>query len=382
MTRLSIPVTTLPRIRHLLSAADAQKSSGKLWCYPGQKASFHHGSAWGISNAIRMVLECRKKSRGVVFLPDYFCNLALMPLRRQQVRLVFYPVTENLNPDWSLMDKLVLQCGCPDIFIQVHYFGFISEITEALHFCREVGAELLEDGAHVLLPFNEIGKYSWGTVYSPYKLLPVPKIGILVTSERIEIDGKISSRQKRIDIDTYKWIGKRLLQSFLTDHGIPWRNQQVEPFELDTVEKFKANPFFSTFPLKLLRVLEPELENYKAIRRKNYKTMEEAVAVGTDVVVPLFSSLPENACPYLFPMRLHEDIIRHVYHILNRVGIPAQTWPDLPPEVKQNPSVHITAIKLRKSLLTIPIHQSLTNYHIEYIARNLRSSILEALSNK
>ena len=107
----------------------------------------------------------------------------MLPLRLLPVQLVFYPITEQLNPDWPLVDELVSQYGSPDIFILVHYFGFHGEIQQVVQFCKN-GSELLEDCAHVLIPFGEIGKHSWASVFSPYKLLAIPKMGILVVSEK------------------------------------------------------------------------------------------------------------------------------------------------------------------------------------------------------
>jgi len=375
--RLSIPITTLPNIWQLLSSILAQQSSGSLWCSREQKAFFSRGSAWGISETVKILLKLKKKTKGIVFLPDYFCNQALMPLRPQPVQLVFYPVTETLAPDWSLIGNLVSQYGSPDIFILVHYFGFPGEITRAIRFCQQVGSELLEDGAHVLLPFGEIGKHSWVTVFSPYKLLPVPKIGILVASEKTGVIQEISDKKKRVNVDIYKWIGKRLLQSFLTNCKIFWRNGKVIPFELDAVTKFNEHPSINTFSLKLLKLLEFNLDHYKTVRRMYYKIVAEQIScIDNDVARPLFPFLPENVCPYLFPIRLHESIIEDVYYRLNKVGIPAQTWPDLPPEVKENPSQHEMALKLRKSILTLPIHQSLTKDHVEFMAHSLREVIL------
>lgn len=377
--RFSIPVTTLPNISHLISSVFTQQSSGNLWCLPEQKSIFIHGSAWGILEAVRTLLLLRKKTTGIVFLPDYFCNQALIPLRLQPVQLVFYPVTEKLNPDWSLMDDLVLDFGAPDIFILVHYFGFSGEITKALQFCQRVGAELLEDGAHVLKPFGEIGKHSWATVFSPYKLLPVPKIGILIVSEKTEIIPEEPIRKKRFHTDIYKWIVKRLLQSFLISCKIPWRNRKAVPFELDEEVTFEEDMPINTWVLQMLKILESQLEYYKAIRREYYRIIEEQIlAINSDVVSLFFSSLPDDVCPYLFPIRIREDRIKHVYYSLNRIGVPAQSWPDLPPEVKENPFQHKIALKLRGSILTLPVHQSLTKNQVEFMASSLRKTTLSA----
>ena len=376
--RFSIPIATLPHIWCLLQSALVRQSSGRLWCSRGQKAFFFRGSAWGISEAIKTLLKSKKKIKGIIFLPEYFCNQALMPLRPQPVQLVFYPITKDLNPDWSLMNSLVSRYGSPDIFILVHYFGFPGEITKTIQFCQQVEAKFLEDCAHVLLPFDDIGKHGWATIFSPYKLLPVPKLGILVVSEKMEISQEIFGKRKRVDINMYKWIGKRLAQSFLASCNIPWRSGKAVPFELDAEVKLEENYSISVWILQLLKILESELERYKTIRRKYYKIIEEQISsINSMVARPLFPFLPDSVCPYLFPICLNEEIIEKVYYLLNGMGIPAQTWPDLPPEVKENPSQHEIALKLRRSVLTLPIHQSLTKDQIEYIGRSLREAILK-----
>lgn len=310
-------------------------------------------------------------------MPDYFCNQALMPLRFLPVQLVFYPVTERLNPDWSLVNNLVTKYGCPDIFVLVHYFGFPSEIPPAVQFCQQNGSELLEDCAHVLMPFDEIGKHSWAVVYSPYKLLPVPKLGILVTSEKIEFSKEIFIKRTRVDINTCRWITKRLLQSFLIHYKIPWKTWKTIPFELDEELNFEENRFVNMLSLQLLKLFEPELEKYKTMRRTHYKIIEEQVlSINNYNISPFFPVLPEDVCPYLFPMRLPESIIENAYYHLSRMGIPVQTWPDLPPEVKESPFDHGMAIRLRKNVLTLPIHQSLTKNQVERMAQSLREAIL------
>jgi len=373
--RYGIPVVTLPDIRSLLFSIFTRQSSGEIWCNSRQKASFYRGSAWGISEAVKTLLKSKGKTHGIVFLPDYFCNQALRPLRFQSVQLVFYPVTENLNPDWRLLHALVLLNGKPDVFILVHYFGFPGEIRNALQFCQQVGAVLLEDGAHVLMPIGEIGKFSWASVFSPYKLLPVPKLGVLVTSKETEISCEMSGEKKRVDMETCKWVGKRVLQSLFLNCGISWRGSEIVPFDSDAESNFERNSSVSAVTLQMLKMTESKLDQYKRIRRRHYKIVEEGLSVKNDVARPFFSSLPEDVCPYLFPMWLHESIIEDVYYRLNRMGVPVQTWPDLPPEVKEKPSTHGTAIKIRKSLLTIPIHQSLTERHMQYIVRSVRDAI-------
>jgi len=313
--KLSIPITPIPNISHLTSSIFAHQSSGNLWRHPGQKAVFLGRGAWGISERVKILLRIKGKTTGIVFLPDYFCNQALIPLRLQPVQLVFYPVTEKLNPDWPQIDDLVLQFGNPDLFILVHYFGFSGEITKALQFCKRVGAELLEDCAHVLMPFDEIGKHSWAVVYSPYKLLPVPELGILIVSEKTGIVREKFGKKEWFNADIYKWIVKRLMQSFLISCKISWRKGMVAPFELDAKATFEEDMSVSTWVLQMLKILESQLEYYKLLRREYYRIIEEQIlTINSNIVSPFFSSLLKDVCPYLFPV--HQSLTKNQVELM------------------------------------------------------------------
>ena len=65
----------------------------------------------------------RKQSNDIiVWIPDYFCNSSLRPLRAFNVKLVFYPVNQKLEPDYKACRNLA-ENNPPDLFILVHYFG-------------------------------------------------------------------------------------------------------------------------------------------------------------------------------------------------------------------------------------------------------------------
>ncbi|MHA1834663.1 MAG: hypothetical protein ACTSV7_11835 [Candidatus Baldrarchaeia archaeon] len=91
---LIIPTAPLPLLRHLLTAINMKDNRlGRTWCNTNKKIYFFSRCAWGIAEAIEAILKTRKRSEGIVFLPDYFCNEALIPLRRKSLQMVFYRIT-------------------------------------------------------------------------------------------------------------------------------------------------------------------------------------------------------------------------------------------------------------------------------------------------
>ena len=62
------------------------------------------------------------------------------------------------------------------------------------------------------------------------------------------------------------------------------------PFELDAVASFEENHSINIFSLRLLKILESELERYKTIRRTYYKILEDQLSsISDDIARPLFS---------------------------------------------------------------------------------------------
>ena len=117
----------------------------------GFEATFLLSQARHALSLVLAVLQARGIAAPRVFVPAYYCDSALGPLRRSQGQLVFYPMTPGMTPDWDGVRKLAQQ-GEPDLFVLAHFFGTESAgADEAVTFTRQHGALLLEDAAHVLV---------------------------------------------------------------------------------------------------------------------------------------------------------------------------------------------------------------------------------------
>lgn len=130
-----------------------------------------------------IALSSQTKDRRLRFwCPAFFCNSALISLRRTDAEIVFYPVGRDLLPDWPACERLAAGSP-PDLFTLVHYFGACSAVDEARKFCDRTGAKLIEDAAHLLGPAARIGSAADFVCYSPRKFLPVPDGGLLVVRD-------------------------------------------------------------------------------------------------------------------------------------------------------------------------------------------------------
>ncbi len=359
-----IPIAVLPSFKQILQSFYSRKSHAMKWLQQGQKSIFFPRASVALAEGIK-ALQKNQMSKFTVFIPDYFCNTALKPLRDCNIHIVFYPLTEKLTPEWIQLYSLAKQYNPPFVFILVHYFGFENDISGTIEFCKQTGAIFIEDAAHVLTPYNDISRYSVFTVFSPYKCLSVNMLGIMVMNE----DMNVTSTAIIHDSEFFIWAGKRIVQSILSKTNVSLRRRKITPFDLDIEPNAKHKNTVSPMTLRLLKVVEQNIQQIKAIRRANYMMLSESISAGSGKTTILFPTLDDKVCPYLFVFRVDEQLVQDIYYKLNRSGIPAQTWPDLPPEVK---NTHSISVKLRKTILTIPINQSLTTDQMRFIAIHLR----------
>ena len=124
----------LPRWRDLALTIFSGVSDEKLaapWVRSTEVAYWFSRSAWSLVAVAEWRLQFTEKQVIYVWLPDYFCNATLAPLRDVAgVKLVFYPITEQLAPNFEACQSLVSQTSI-DLFVLVHYFG---QVTPARQF--------------------------------------------------------------------------------------------------------------------------------------------------------------------------------------------------------------------------------------------------------
>ena len=119
------------------------------------------------------------KTKPVLWLPDYFCSEPVKFLNNFGYSFNYYPVKNSLTPDWESCESMAAEQK-PDIFFIVHYFGKCNEIDIARNFCDNLQCVFVEDAAHVMIPYGNIGKYGDFTFYSQHKLFAIPDGSLLV----------------------------------------------------------------------------------------------------------------------------------------------------------------------------------------------------------
>ena len=209
-----------------------------------------------------------------------------------------------------------------------------------------------------MTPVNGIGRWGDATCYSPHKLFAVPD-GSVLTVANSDIAAIIDRLPAGRSPSVMGWVARRLTQRLL-----PERLRRARITE--TLPELTVDPVYTDMPNtpapsrlgdRLLSLGLTDTESIVKARRMNRAVYKERVpelfsadALISDCELPLYRD------PYVF-----EDpgSAEQAYRSLRGRGLPVESWPDLAPEVLANPTRHATAIRLRNSVITFPVHQSM-----------------------
>lgn len=345
----------------------------KFWLKNENQGILYSRSAWSLA-AIALWRKLKNKQDEVnIWVPDYFCNSSLRPVRSIGANITFYPINEDREPDFTACKTLMKEKSI-DIFMIVHYFGKPADVTQAYNFCYGKGIWLVEDAAHVIKPINGIGEKGDFVLYSPHKHLPIPDGAVLVinkkgvsaldvsASDRIEIENiclKSFKDRNNHFIKNAIWLIKRIIQKI----GVRPVSDNKIPFLMDTSCLKLEFPEISKLSKRMLINLLPSINHILRQRIRNKLLLDDYISSFNKKDIKI-KNLDRDWNPYLAEYLISESVIEELYSDLIQKGLPVSSWPDLPTEIYTKPGDHEEAIKLRKSRLFIAVHQSLITKQI------------------
>lgn len=381
----SVTLVPLPSWRGMLKAAFSyavpDDALAAPWCRPGESAVWFSRSSWSLAIVARCQQLLLSKQAVTVWVPDFFCNSSLAPLREFGVKLVFYPITEQMAPDLAACYVLADQQPM-DLFLLVHYFGQPTPAELVASFCEKHGAWLIEDAAHVLQPITGVGQTGDFVLYSPHKHLPIPDGAVVVvrpngpaqlTNNGLALKVLTAVRSTMLNAPGSSkqpaaiWLLKRLAQRL----GLRARpsttafNAVVEP-----CLAAHAHPRMSTLSRRLLAPLLPQLQMTATRRNRTAQYWCDVLAfASTDA--PVTPHLTKST-PYLASFSARDShVTEALYARFQQVGLPVTTWPDLPPEVLTHPGEHPAATALRRNRFYLPVHQTLSRQQLLACGKSL-----------
>lgn len=320
----------------------------------------------------------------VFWIPDFFCNSTLLALRHTGAKLVFYPITDDLSPDFAACRSLA-ESDRPAVFLLVHFFGRPSPSVAAREFCQRHGTWLVEDATHVLRPVKGIGETGDFVLYSPHKHLAIPDGAVLVAraegASRLAASGvaqlgapdswsarlgslQIEGGTRSSELSAWIWLAKRVLQKL----GVTASRHATTPYAESVTSGQPAAPALMTpgqswLSRHLLTVLLPTLPNVVRQRQRNRLLWDAALLVPETASESNVSAgercIDRAWIPYLASYCVATDRAADIYESWCRRGMRATTWPDLPPEVIADRAHHAVAWTTRHSRVYLPVHQTL-----------------------
>lgn len=294
------------------------------------------------------------------WVPDYFCNQSLAPLRAGGAEVTLYPVDAATVPDWTACAAMA-DDAAPDVFLLVHTFGLPNDGANARAFSYEHGAVLIEDAAHVLMPVGGIGTVGDGVFYSPHKVLGLPDGAVAVArtdgvASMLTAGRTVAGRSP----STGEWLIKQLVRALLPDKLLEaLKGGAEEDIDADPAP-FVPNetPAPSALGRRLLGRAARRLDQAAALRREADGQLRQ-VLEAHDGWQPFVTDW-QGAVPYRTVMRCTSfAVAQRRFAALNRARALVESWPDLAPEVLALPERHAQAIKLRRTLLLFPVDAGL-----------------------
>jgi DegT/DnrJ/EryC1/StrS aminotransferase family len=356
------------------------------WRGPGDVAGWLSHSAWSLA----LVAQWRKRAAAgpavTVWVPDLFCNASLVALRATGATLVFYPLNQDLTPDFAAFQSLP-DAKPPDVFLLVHFFGRPSNGAAAREYCERSGSWLVEDGAHVLRRSGGVGEYGDFVLYSPHKHLATPDCAVLIAraqgagqlgaagvaalgppdtwpAQLSDLQHKMGCSAMRSALRTGSWLFKRLLQRVARRR---WSQQHVMVAEPVSSSPAAVAPVGMPAPSwlgrRLLPQAVPDIEGVARQRLNNQRLwdglLSETESLQKFRIVAAERPGNQEWVPYLAAYRVAPEDAQSVADELQRQNLPVTTWPDLPPEVSSNQRRHTNAWEQRHSRLYLYVHQTL-----------------------
>ena len=367
---MTVPPAPFPPTADLFRALGAVESKGTLWADNVVEISVYKRGRV----ALAVGIETLRQERGVrsvhLWIPGYFCNEALDVLRERDVVFEFYPVREDLGPDWDAIQAEAPKANTLSVFLLVHYFGFPNDAAAARKYCDANAMVLIEDAAHMIQPVEGVGLADM-TLFTPWKMFAVPSGGVLWRPEGQL--GSVPAAAGIFSIQTFGWLVIRSIQKLCVKLHISWHAlYRYRGNSSAAVLSRKVRALHcDSYALRLMKLAWLRIEDVIRRRRENYRTLAE-LSDGIDGIRCLFARLPDSVCPYALPLLL-DSPSSSVVARLEQTGVPASQWPDLPPEVIADPAKHRVALDMFDRLLLLPVHQSLSARELKQIGNALQA---------
>jgi dTDP-4-amino-4,6-dideoxygalactose transaminase len=319
-----------------------------------------------------------KRGRSIVLVPDYHMGNEVHAIRAAGAQIVWYPVNGSFEIDIDLLRRICRRHDAQVLF-SIHYAGWPQPIEALRKLCDEYGLVLVEDCAMALLTEvngQAVGSQGDYAIFCLYKTLPLPDGAVLVQNRevldelthlplrpnsRAFVAGRIAelvlerfrSRHRRMGRQLVAC--KKMIGAWLTTVGI----------ERVPVGDTGFNPACVNIGMASVSKRLARRMDYTAIK---HRRREHFQMVSWECLRAVRTDLPPGVCPLFFPL-LVADKRKAAQALWNRGVMATELWNEGDMSVGSNDGSDSQF--LRRHVLELPIHQSLTRRHVEYMIRQV-----------
>lgn len=320
---------------------------------------------------------------GALLAPAYHCRTMIDPAFRLGASVRLYSLTPDLRPDMDSLRDLVerVKSPSPRALLVPHYFGFSQSLAELVAFCAEHQLLLIEDCSHSyfgqtdLGPVGSVGDYS---VASPYKFFPSIEGGVLRARNGLGISAPPGKRRQAkaeasLLLQYLQDIRSYESEAFPTDDHVSALDSELKRIRLADAKQ-PLDGLISQAAISAHYVLSDEarqsaqlsrwivrhtnISQLVELRRRNFLLWIDGLR-GLPNCQPLFSELPEDVVPYMFPCYI--EYPQEHFVLLKRLGFPIWRWDEMMLSDCQ------VAGEYRTHLIHLPCHQELELAQIDWM---------------
>ena len=342
-----------------------------------------HLTFYRARNAIYYLFKALKPASGqlTVLAPDYNSGNEVLALEAAGALIRYFPVGHDGQVNVADIDRLC-DVHQPDVLYVIHYLGWPQPIRSLAELARRRGIWLVEDCALALLSdagTQPLGSFGHWSIFCLYKTLPLPNGACLVeNAEHLaglddirlrqaglpSVLGRTAElvvrniRSRRDGLGAAMASMKRAAGRAANAMEVPRASVGDIGFDIDEVDLA-----MSDMSSHLLRRLDFGVIRTRRI--ENYHRLAEGLH---GRVTLLHDDLPPGACPLLLPMLVQNKT--EMASALRARGVDVlEFWNH---GARSAHAESETTQALRNRVLGLPIHQDLSERHIDYMAAEVR----------
>ncbi len=317
-----------------------------------------------------------------ILFPAYNHGNEIRALLASGITLDYYNINEDTSIDFDELEQKLKEAPAPIYFI--HYVGFPQDSDRLMTLKQKWNVLLIEDNALGL--FSKYGGKALGqlgdaSIFCLYKTLPIPNGGVLcINNPDLSVSVSLRKPQlistlSRMSGQFFGWLDLRFnglgrrMQNLKSRLAGLLDNSDLEPVAvLDSGFNTRSANWTISGLSQFIR-LRTDPQQIAEKRRTNFEYMLHHIPERYQ----LFHSLPEGTVPWFFPAVLENR--ESVFRFLTSQGVDcARFWRIAHEDIPADNFPHVA--RLRERVLELPIHQDLSQIHLDYVIDQFNRAVM------